>query len=633
MLDLPTANALSPPIFLSYASEDAAAARRIAEALGRAGLVVWFDQSELRGGDAWDQRIRRQIKECALFMPVISVHTQARAEGYFRLEWHLAEQRSYLMAHSKVFIVPVVVDETPDANALVPDRFRERQWTRLPEGQVPFDFAPRIAQLLGAASPAPRPVQPETRVAAATTASERSVAVLAFANLSNDQENEYFSEGVSDELLTVLQNIPGLRVAARTSAFSFKGKHAPVREIGAQLDVAHLVEGGVQKLGNRVKVAARLTTVATGVVKWSRNYTREIKDAFALQEELALAIVSELRGQLAGDEVALVQQANRGGTREPEAYESYLLGKHLYEQSSEASVTQAAIHLRRATELDPEFALAWIYFANVQVWRCSYLGSLTREEFETALADARRAVERGLSLEPDLGAGLAVRGAIQLVFDFDPKAAFATLRRAEQIAPNDPAVLQLSSQLMWMARTAPEAVQLGRRIVARDPINARPHFVLSWALADCGLFDEARMEAARFQDLNPTAIMAAVAVTYILAMEGRYAEAEQALWPSPARWPELWMRSIVCHGLGQTAESDNALDELTKRFGAAGAMQIAEAHAFRGESDLAFQWMEKARQQRDPGLILNSRSFFLRKIYGDPRWVAFWRELGIEAAG
>jgi TolB-like protein len=631
MPDLPT-SAPSLPIFLSYASEDAAAARRIAEVLGRAGLVVWFDQSELRGGDAWDQRIRRQIKECALFMPVISAHTQARAEGYFRLEWHLAEQRSYLMAQSKVFIVPVVVDETPDANALVPDRFRERQWTRLPQGQVPFDFAPRIAQLLGDAIPAPRQAPPETRVAAAPTAGERSVAVLAFANLSNDQENEYFSEGVSDELLTVLQNVPGLRVAARTSAFSFRGKNVPVREIGAQLDVAHLVEGGVQKLGNRVKVAARLTAVSTGVVKWSRSYTREIQDAFALQEELALAIVGELRGQLAGDEAALVQQANRGGTRVPAAYESYLLGKHLYEQFSEGPVTQAAMHLRRATELDPEFALAWIYFANVQVWRCSYLGSLTREEFDTALADARRAVERGLSLEPDLGSGLAVRGFIQLVFDFDAKAAAATLRRAEQLAPNDPAVLQLSSQLMYMARTAAEAVQLGRRIVARDPINARPHFVLAWALAEGGLFDEARVEAARFRDLNPTAVMADVAVAYILAMEGRYAEAERALQPSPARWPELWMRGIICHGLGRTAESDAALDEMTRRFSAAGAVQIAQIHAFRGESDLAFQWFDRARQQRDPGVMLMARSVFFRNIRGDPRWVAFWRELGIEAA-
>jgi TolB-like protein len=632
MPDLPPPSAPLPPVFLSYASEDAGAARRIAEALGRAGLVVWFDQSELRGGDAWDQRIRRQIKECALFMPVISAHTQARAEGYFRLEWHLAEQRSYLMAQSKAFIVPVVVDETPDADALVPDRFRERQWTRLPEGHVPVDFAPRIAQLL-VGSPAARQVHPEPRVIPSSPASERSVAIMAFANLSNDPENEYFSEGVSDELLTVLQNVPGLRVAARTSAFSFKGKNTSVREIGSVLDVAHLVEGGVQKLGNRVKVAARLTSVASGVVKWSRSYTREIKDAFALQEELALAIVGELRGQLAGNEAALVQQANRGGTRVPAAYESYLMGKHLYEQHSEAAVAQAVIHLRGATEVDPEFALAWIALANAQLWRCNYLGSLTREEFDSSLADARKAVERGLSLEPDLGAGLAVRGFIQFVFDFDLKAATATLRRAEEIAPNDPDVLLLSSRLVLTARTAAEVVQLNRRVVARDPINARAHYVLAKALAESGLFEEARAEAARFQELTPTAILADSAVAYMFAAEGRFAEAERALRASTDRWPQLWLGSIILFGLGKTAEADAALAEMVRSFSATGAVQIAQIHAFRGEVDLAFQWLHKARQQRDAGVVNMYREVFFRRISGDPRWAAFWQELGIEAAG
>src|ERR1022692_1132895 len=121
-------------VFLSYASQDAEAARRICEALRAARVEVWFDQSEIRGGDAWDQSIRRQIKECALFIPVISAHTQERSEGYFRLEWHLAEQRTYLMAHDQPFLVPVVVDGTADAVARVPERFRERQWTRLPGG-------------------------------------------------------------------------------------------------------------------------------------------------------------------------------------------------------------------------------------------------------------------------------------------------------------------------------------------------------------------------------------------------------------------------------------------------------------------------------------------------------------------
>src|SRR4051794_37462677 len=148
--------ATNKAVFLSYASQDAEAARRICEALRAAGVEVWFDQSELRGGDAWDQKIRRQIKECALFVPIISANTNARAEGYFRLEWHLAEQRTYLMAHDQPFLVPVVIDDTGDAAARVPERFRDRQWTRLPAGETNSAFCDRLKALLAGES-RPRP--------------------------------------------------------------------------------------------------------------------------------------------------------------------------------------------------------------------------------------------------------------------------------------------------------------------------------------------------------------------------------------------------------------------------------------------------------------------------------------------
>jgi TolB-like protein len=617
-------------IFLSYASEDAEAARRISEALKSAGLVVWFDQSELRGGDAWDQRIRRQIKDCSLFVPIISAHTQARPEGYFRLEWHLAEQRSFLMVHSKAFIVPVVVDDTPDAEALVPDRFRERHWTRFPDGRVPQDFATRFSQLLGGTAPVARPVAAEFRPSPASAAvSERSVAIMPFANLSDDKENEYFSEGVSDELLTVLQTIPGLRVAARTSAFSFKGKHASIRDIGSQLSVAYLVEGGVQKSGNRVKVAARLTNVATGELKWSRSYTREIKDVFALQEELAVAIVGELRGRLVGDEASLVQQANRGGTRNPEAYQEYLLGKHLYDQSSEESVSRAIPHFRAATELDPQFALAWVRLAEVQIWRCGYVGSLTTEQFDTALADGRKAVGQALELEPDLGAGLATRAWVQFYYDFDLKGAAATMQRANEVAPNELDVLVMSARLLDVTDNGADSLKFCQRLVAMDPINSRRHLDLAFALAGCGRFDEARVAAARYMELNPGAILARTALSFIYILEGRYAEADKAIAPGAEDWPELWLRAIINHGLGRAGESDAVLDRMVGLYADGAAVQIAPIHAARGESDLAFQWMERSRQQRDAGLLAMYRSPLFRPLRSDPRWRPFWTRLGV----
>ena len=191
----------------------------------------------------------------------------------------------------------------------------------------------------------------------------KSVAVLAFANLSDDKGSEYFSDGISEELLTVLQKIPGLHVAARTSAFSFKGKNATAQEIGEKLGVAHLVEGSVRKAGDVVRIAARLTQANTGEEQWSENYTRNLKDVFAVQTELAQTIVEQLRGQLTGGAAnpttkaeiqAEVRAAEKGGTKNVEAHESYLQGRFFLNRHSEKETDQARAAFERAVELDPK---------------------------------------------------------------------------------------------------------------------------------------------------------------------------------------------------------------------------------------------------------------------------------------
>jgi TolB-like protein len=211
--------------------------------------------------------------------------------------------------------------------------------------------------------------------------SPKSVAVLAFDNLSDDKGSEYFSDGISEELLTVLQKIPGLHVAARTSAFSFKGKHATAQEIGEKLGVAHLVEGSVRKAGDVVRIAARLTHANTGEEQWSENYTRNLKDVFAVQTELAQTIVEKLRGQLTGaaDNAttkaqiqAEVHAAEKGGTKNVEAHEAYLQGRFFLNRHSEKETDQALAAFERAVQLDPKFALAWAGLAQTHVWDCNY---------------------------------------------------------------------------------------------------------------------------------------------------------------------------------------------------------------------------------------------------------------------
>src|SRR5262249_29418668 len=285
--------------------------------------------------------------------------------------------------------------------------------------------------------------------------SPRSVAVLAFDNLSDDKGSEYFSDGISEELLTVLQKIPGLRVAARTSSFSFKGQNATAQEIGQKLGVAHLVEGSVRKAGDVVRIAARLTQTNTGEEEWSENYTRNLKDVFAVQTELAATIVEQLRSQLTsgGDAKAKaviqeqVQMAEKGGTKNVEAHQSYLQGRFYGNRNSEKNVSEARAAYQRAVEVDPKFALAWAGLAETHVWECMYSGELNRTDFNKHLANARNATDRALALEPTLPEALRVRAEIQLSFDFDWKGAAETLRTALTFAPTDVALLQSAGNL------------------------------------------------------------------------------------------------------------------------------------------------------------------------------------------
>src|SRR6266480_2968491 len=239
------------------------------------------------------------------------------------------------------------------------------------------------------------------------TTDQKSVAVLPFVNLSDDKGSEYFSDGVSEELLTVLQKIPGMHVAARTSAFSFKGKNATAQEIGQKLGVARLVDGSVRKAGDTVRIAARLTRTDTGEQLWSENFTRDLKDVFAVQTELAQTIVGQVSGQLTNDAAnpaakaaiqAEVRAAERGGTKNVEAHQHYLQGRFYSNRGSEKSAGEALVEYQRAVELDPSFALAWAGLAQTHVWYCGFSSAIGRAGFDDHLARAREAAARALAI-------------------------------------------------------------------------------------------------------------------------------------------------------------------------------------------------------------------------------------------
>ncbi len=444
-------------VFLSYAREDTDAAKHIAEALRAFGVEVWFDQSELRGGDAWDQKIRNQIKTCALFLPLVSQRTEERAEGYFRREWKLAVDRTHDMAVGKSFIVPIVIDGTRENDAAVPEEFMRYQWTRLSNGEATPEFVMQVKRLLEApkksvptTAPAGRQATGETPTARERSAqrsplgiwiaaiiiamivgalwlrrpatdsaplqqletspapkpapavNDKSIAVLPFVNRSVDKENEFFTDGIHEDILTNLAHIAELRVVSRTSVMEYRSTTKKIRQIGQELGVAWILEGSVQRAGNKVRVTGQLINARTDEHVWAQSYDRDLTDVFAIQADLAKEIAGALSATLTPSEKSLLE---RRPTADPAAYDLYLKARQINRDGNDTRKeleTQIAL-LRSATTIDPLFATAWADLVTVQ----AEMRFNSYDVSEKRLALAREAMETARRLDPDNPAVIA----------------------------------------------------------------------------------------------------------------------------------------------------------------------------------------------------------------------------------
>jgi adenylate cyclase len=478
---------------------------------------------------------------------------------------------------------------------------------------------------------------PNVTTAASTNApDQKSVAVLPFVNLSDDKGSEYFSDGVSEELLTVLQKIPGLHVAARTSAFSFKGKNATAQEIGQKLGVAHLVEGSVRKSGDAVRIAARLTRADTGEELWSENYTRNLKDVFAVQTELAQTIVEQLRGRFDGADTsakekiqAEVQAAEKGGTKNVEAHELYLQGRFYENRHSDKSTREALAAYQHAVELDPGFARAWAGVARTHTWIAGFATEGGQKTFDAHLASARDAVARSLAIEPDLPDALYARAWLETNFDFNWSAATQTVTKAMALAPADPNMLIAAANLETSLGNTDRAIEIYRKAVELDPVNAQSRSFLAFGLANTKRFTEAHAEYARVIELNPSAPWAHAGLGLAYLLQNKFEEAANEAQADAGDWARLLIVSCARWAQKRVQESDAALNELIKNEAELAAFQIAETYAYRGDRDRAFEWLERARRQRDPGLGNLLKDPLLENLRGDPRWNTFLHTMGL----
>ena len=633
---------MTQAIFLSYASQDADAARRICDALRAAGLEVWFDQSELRGGDAWDASIRKQIKECALFVPIISANTQAREEGYFRREWNLAVARMLDMADHKAFLLPVLLDGVTEPDALVPDKFRERQWSRLNGNEAIAAFAQRATKLIdGRGSQAEMPPKAAPALgfnlspSPAKTDDTPSIAILAFANRSASADDEYFSDGLADELLNVLAKIRGLRVAARTSAFSFKGKSSTVAEIGRALNVGTVLEGSVRKSGSRVRISVQLVKVSDGYHLWSETYDRTLDDIFAVQDDIAQAVVKELHARLidtpAAATVALSEASDKlaeaaalGRTTNSEAQRLYMQGRYLLGRKSAEDLFRSIEYLREAVTLDPGFALAWATLAQAH----HDTGGWGLMPVEEANVRAIAAAEKALALAPGLFEAYLALAAIQLSFQYNWAGAQASLRRALELAPDNADVLTAASRLQFCIGQLDESIVLGQRAIALDPLNAPSHRVLAITHYSAGDLDRAVQLMRKSLELSPNAIASRHILAMVLGLQGHHDEALAEAKREKADWARLTATSVIKWLMKEPVESNQALAQLVEGYGRDSAVQIAYLYALRGAADEAFAWLERALLQHDAGLVLIKSMHFFAPIRSDPRWPVFLRKMG-----
>jgi TolB-like protein/lipoprotein NlpI len=676
-------------VFLSYASQDAEAVQQLCNALRAAGVEVWFDQSELRGGDAWDALIRRQIKGCYLFVPIISANTQSREEGYFRREWNLAVARTLDMAEGRAFLLPIIIDDTSDSQAMVPEKFREVQWTRLPAGANTDAFVDHVCRLLspdattpmatsvrssalstssiGAASTrsmplgyrslAPwvvsgllmlvmgyfvvdkfvRPVRSDQAAEApalgtvpAFNPPAHSIAVLPFTNMSGDKQQDYFSDGLSEELLNSLARINELQVAARTSSFYFKGEHADLATIAHKLNVASILEGSVRRSGHTIRVTAQLNNAVTGYHLWSQTYDRDLGDVLKLQTDIANAVANALRVTLLGNVAAKIEV---GGTRNPAAFDAYLRASNAYRRFGPANLAAGGLNKQglqsavaaytEAIRADPDYALAYagrsLAFADFA--RALVTGPDVDDYFNKAQSDARKAI----ALAPDLAdSHLALAnffaGSLELAD------AFGEYERALALAPGNAKLLQEYGAFAVLIGRTDAGLAAAHRLLVLDPLNSLNHFGLGTSLTFARRYGEAirALNAARALTPEDVSVNMWLGMTYYLS--GDFQNARIAC----ERAGEVngpWCLAMIYDKLGRHTEAETMLAKVRTIAGDRLAEGYADIYAQWGDTARALDWLETAMRNRDPYLAYTKVNPFFDPLRNEPRFLAIERAL------
>jgi TolB-like protein len=633
-------------VFVSYASQDAAVANSIVENLENYGLKCWIAPRDVKAGTVYADAIVRAINDAKALVLLLSTSAMASSHVGREVE-RAASKRKQIVAFRL------------DAAALTPELeyfLSNSQWIDVPALGMPAALA-KLAEAVGHVSTAMPPGTAAVRrsggikrrvvVAAAVvigvgaavgigvhfwslnrngahapavaTITDKSIAVLPFVDMSEKKDQEYFADGMAEEIIDLLVKIPGLKVISRTSSFQFKGKSQDLRGIATQLGVAYVLEGSVRKSGDRLRVTAQLINSRDGAQLFSQTYDRDLTDILKMQDEIALALVRALQIEVSGEAIV-----SRPALRNTEAYTAYLKGLHAFDRVDQQGFEQAAGDFQQALDLDPSFAAA----ASMVSASNFILGQFGFMPPAAAFERARQAAQHALELDPNLAGAHAQLAEVYRAADRDWQAADREVRLARALAPNDPDVLFISAVQAENLGRWDDALRFVNASLARDPLNASAYMVLNHVQLGRDRLEEAEAAIRRTLEINPLFTRAHYFLGCVLLARGEPQAALAEMLKEKQDRTRLSGSAMAYFALGRKADSDAALAQMLKTE-AAHPYFLAQTYAFRGETDEAFRWLDLAYAQKDPELVLLESQAKLINLEGDQRFKAFLKKMNL----
>lgn len=604
------AQSATPDVFISYASQDAATANAVVANLEQHALRCWIAPRDVMPGEFYADAIVQALDAAKAIVLILS--RSATISPHVLREVERASSKKHP-------VISFRIDAEPLPAAL--EYFLNlSQWLDASGSDASREF-PRLVDAVSRIVVRTAGTMP-TATRAAASISAKSVAVLPFVDMSEKRDQEYFADGLSEELINLLTKIPDMRVPARTSSFYFKGKSEDIPTIAKKLMVAHVLEGSVRKSGDRLRVTAQLVRADTGYHLWSETYNRRLDDVFAVQDDIAGAVVKALKVTLLEGAVS-----RAAPTSNMDTYTLYLQARAIAMNFVQSEDIQRAIDLiHRALKLDPNFARAWATLARYRAFGYEYF---TTGNHQQVSADARSAAERALMLDPKLADAHLAMAQILFDLDWDWGAAESEIRQALALDPGSAEAFQWASAIVRTVGRFDEALQLARSAVALDPLDAWNYGVVGHAYWAGGRVVEAERAYRQALDLAPRMAQLHIMLGWLLVdrreLPAALTEMEQE---TDERYREVG-RALTLDALGRKNEADQALAIAEARYADAVAYPIAVVYAHRNDLNSAFAWLDRAYERHDGWVPWVPWSPLLRHLKGDPRWKALLRRINL----